>query len=94
MEKAFTVYEVERHEYKKDYTYMGQDENDEPIMNEKLAYTGKIIHFLGRDKAELLDVNSIPEWKAKVTGEYNAILGHNANGQHKFLFNGAPITLL
>lgn len=94
MGKPFKVFALQREEYNKTFEYLYTTESGEDIMKETLTYTGKKTIILGLNRTQLLNDNSIPEWKAKIIGEHEAEEGHTKNGTHKYLFNRNPITIL
>jgi hypothetical protein len=85
---------LQRQEYEKEFTYIGQDEKNDPIIDEKVIYTGKVTNIIYYDKFEAFNNNRIPEWKAKIIGSYYYEKGHNKNGLNKYDFQRNPITLL
>lgn len=87
--KEFTVFRLERHEYKKDFHWI----NDEDCIT-TIKYTGKRTIFYGEDKNELLELNSIPEWKAEIISSSIAEKGHTGRGSHVYNFKREPLTLL
>lgn len=90
---TFKVFLCERHEYNKEFTHTGTDAEGNDTFDVELTYTGKTTKMLGKSANELLTLNSIPEWKAEIIGEFTAEAGHTANGQHKYDFSRNPITL-
>lgn len=92
--KAFTVFALQREEYKTECEYSHTEPDGTDVINETVIYTGQKPIFLGRDKGDLLNLNSIPAWKSKIIGEYTAEAGHTNKGAHKYLFDRSPITIL
>ena len=92
--KTFKVYQLTRKEYISESKHIGTNEQGEDIIETRYIYTGKVTKFLGRDKTELLNLNSIPQWKAKITGEFTAKLGHSKPGDNRYLFDCTPITII
>lgn len=85
---------LERHEYTKNFTYLGEDENKQPIIETELIYTGKVTNIIYYDKLQALNNNRLPEWKSKITSSYSYEKGHTNNGVHKYDYQRNPITLI
>lgn len=92
--KPFVVYQLTRQEYTTESFYRGKDATGEDIIETVYNYSGKESRFLGKDKKELIHFNNIPQWKAKITGEFVAIKGHSDKGYKKYLFDCTPITII
>lgn len=86
---TITVFKLQREEYKKDFHWI----NDQECI-ESLTYTGKRTVLIGDNKQELLSLNSIPEWKAKIISEHKAVKGHTNQGANVYDFKRTPYTLL